>query len=83
MLGHLSVDCGPLSAAMMLPGMALGGRGQAGRETPAPSVTLTDSSQWMEPPLGILLSPHTAACLPTTLSARLVAELHLPGVLLT
>lgn len=82
MLGHLSVHCGLLSAPMTLPGIRLG-RVQAGIETPVPSVTLTDSSQWMEPPLGIVLAPHTAACLPTILPARLVAELQLPGVLMT
>lgn len=43
-LGHLSVYCGLLSAPMTLPGIRLG-RVQAGIETPAPSVTLTDFSQ--------------------------------------
>lgn len=62
--------CGLLSTPMTLPGIRLG-RVQAGIETPAPSVTLTDFSQSMEPPLGILLTPHTAACLPTILPAWL------------
>lgn len=80
-LGHLSAYCGLLSAPMTPPGIMLG-RVQAGIETPALSPWLTSVSRWSRLWASFSLSTQLPACLPSC-PACLVAELHLPGVLMT